>query len=378
MEKTYKLSIDTKTLLRFWLVLVGLIVVGLLLFKAKTGLLILGASLFFALAISPLVNKLADIIPGEGRKLPIALSYIIVSGFVACFIAIVVPTVFNETQRFVGSLPEIFNNASFDLNFLDDIGKHIGISDLHAQIGTAINDFSANFIREFGNNLATTLGTVGNIITSTILILVLGFFMLVEGPDIMRSFWSNFRSRKQSEKVRTVATRMGQVVSKYVSNAITVSLINACFTTIAVFILSLCFGFSSGLALPLGLTTGVMSLIPMFGSLIGGFLVAILLAFNTWPAGLIFLVYTIIYLQIESNVISPKIQGKGLKLPALIVLASVTIGIYMFGLIGAIISIPIAGCIKVLLEELGDGFLPTPERTSHRRKATAKVKADKS
>ena len=63
------------------------------------------------------------------------------------------------------------------------------------------------------------------------------------------------------------------------------------------------FGFSSGLALPLGLITGLMSLIPMFGSLIGGFLVAILLAFNTWPAGLIFLAYTIIYLQIESNVI---------------------------------------------------------------------------
>jgi predicted PurR-regulated permease PerM len=348
------------------------------LFKAKTGLLILGASLFFALAISPLVNKLADIIPGEGRKLPIALSYIIVTGFVASFIAIVVPTIFNETQRFVSSLPEIFNNASFNLSFIDNIGKHIGIYDLRAQIGTAINDFSVNFIREFGNNLATTLGTVSSIVTSIILILVLGFFMLVEGPDIMRSFWSNFRTRKYSAKIRTIATRMGQVVSKYVSNAITVSLINAVFTTITVFILSLCFGFSSGLALPFGLITGIMSLIPMFGSLIGGILVSILLAFNTWPAGLIFLVYTVIYLQIESNVISPKIQGKGLKLPALIVLASVTIGIYMFGLIGAIISIPIAGCVKVLLEELGDGFLPSPEKPSRKRKLIAKTEKKES
>lgn len=371
MEKTYKLSIDTKTFLRFWLVLIGLVAVGFLLFKAKAGLLILGASLFFALAISPLVNKLADIIPGEGRKLPIALSYIIVSGFVAGFVSIVVPTVFNETQRFVTSLPEIFNNASFDLGFIDTFGKRIGISNMHEQIGAAINDFSVNFIKEFGNNLFATLGTVGSVVTSTILILVLGFFMLVEGPDIMRSFWSNFRSRKHSTKIRTVVTRMSQVVSKYVSSAITVSLINACCTTITVFILSLCFGFSSGLALPLGLITGLMSLIPMFGSLIGGFLVAILLAFNTWPAGLIFLVYTIIYLQIESNVISPKIQGKGMKLPALIVLASVTIGVYMFGLIGAIISIPIAGCIKILLEEFGDGFLPASEKPKAAKKKTA-------
>ena len=374
MEKTYKLSIDTKTFLRFWLVLIGLVAVGFLLFKAKAGLLILGASLFFALAISPLVNKLADIIPGEGRKLPIALSYIIVSGFVASFIAIVVPTVFNETQRFVTSLPEIFNNASFDLGFIDSIGDRIGISNLHEQIGIAINDFSVNFIKEFGNNLFATLGTVGNVITSTILILVLGFFMLVEGPEIMRSFWSNFRSRKHSNKIRTVVTRMSQVVSKYVSSAITVSLVNACCTTVTVFILSLCFGFSSGLALPLGLITGLMSLIPMFGSFIGGALVSILLAFNSWPAGLIFLVYTIVYLQIESNVISPKIQGKGMKLPALIVLASITIGVYMFGLVGAIISIPIAGCIKILLEEFGDGFLPSPEKPSRKQKATAEAK----
>lgn len=362
MEKTYKLSIDTKTFLRFWLVLIGLVIVGLLLFKASAGLLILGASLFFALAISPLVNKLASIIPGEGRKLPIALSYIIVSGFVAGFVAIVIPTVFNETQRFVSSLPEVFNNASFDLGFIDAVGNRIGISNMHEQIGTAINDFSLNFIKEFGNNLFATLGTVGNILTSAILILVLGFFMLVEGPEIVHSFWNNFRSHKKSDKIRTVVTRMSQVVSKYVSSAITVSLINACCTTITVFILSLCLGFSSGLALPLGLITGLMSLIPMFGSLLGGALVSILLAFNNWPAGLIFLAYTIIYLQIESNIISPKIQGKGMRLPALIVLASVTIGMYMFGLIGAIVSIPIAGCIKILLEEFGDGFLPIPEK----------------
>jgi predicted PurR-regulated permease PerM len=89
----------------------------------------------------------------------------------------------------------------------------------------------------------------------------------------------------------------------------------------------------------------------MFGSFIGGALVALLLAFNAWGAGLAFIIYTIVYLQIESNLISPKIQGKGLQLPALVVLMSVTIGVFTFGIIGAIISIPIAGCIKVLIEE---------------------------
>jgi predicted PurR-regulated permease PerM len=106
----------------------------------------------------------------------------------------------------------------------------------------------------------------------------------------------------------------------------------------------------------------------MFGSFIGGCIVALLLAFNVWGAGLAFLIYTIVYLQIEANVISPKVQGKGLQLPALAVLAAVTVGVYMFGIIGAIISIPIAGCIKVLIEEYGKSLAPEEDKKPEPKK----------
>ncbi len=56
------------------------------------------------------------------------------------------------------------------------------------------------------------------------------------------------------------------------------------------------------------------------------------------------------YQQIENNYISPTIQSKRLELSALAILASVTIGLYLFGIAGGIISIPIAGSIKVLLD----------------------------
>jgi predicted PurR-regulated permease PerM len=182
--------------------------------------------------------------------------------------------------------------------------------------------------------------------------------MLTEGPAIVEQFWNNFKGDPQSERAHHVFDRMADVVSKYVSNALTVALINACCTATMVFILALFFRLDPGLALPFGLITGVFSLIPMFGSFIGGALVALLLAFNVWGAGLAFIIYTIIYLQIEANLISPKIQGKGLQLPALAVLAAVTVGVYMFGIPGAIISIPIAGCIKVLIEEYGKSLVP--------------------
>jgi predicted PurR-regulated permease PerM len=115
----------------------------------------------------------------------------------------------------------------------------------------------------------------------------------------------------------------------------------------------------------------------MFGSFIGGCIVALLLAFNVWGAGLAFFIYTIVYLQIEANVISPKVQGKGLQLPALAVLAAVTIGVYMFGIIGAIISIPIAGCIKVLIEEYGKWTVAEDEKKPEVHKAETKKADDK-
>ena len=102
----------------------------------------------------------------------------------------------------------------------------------------------------------------------------------------------------------------------------------------------------------MGLVAAFFYLIPMFGPIITAILVTLLLIPSSLWAGLIFLISYIIYAQIENNLISPKIQGKGLNLPPLLILVAVTIGIYAFGLIGCVIAIPVAGCIRVIIEEL--------------------------
>ena len=101
----------------------------------------------------------------------------------------------------------------------------------------------------------------------------------------------------------------------------------------------------------MGLIAAIFYLIPMFGQIISTVLVSLLLFFSSPAAALTFAIAYIIYAQIENNAIAPKIQGDALNLPAVVILASITIGMYMFGLLGAIIAIPIAGCVKVLIEE---------------------------
>ena len=351
MSTTTKIQIDTKTFIRFWLVIIGFAAAGYLLVKASFGLMIIGAALFFALAISPLIKRLASIFPSKSRNFAIALAYIIVVGFIIAFVAIVFPTIINESIRFLGNLPSIIGNATDDVSFINKFGNSIGIENLQAQIMQAVSSFSNTYMKDLGGILTNSITSISNAIAVLILSLVLAFFMLTEGPSIVKQFWNNFNPTDNVKRTKTVIHKLAETVSQYVSSAVTVGLINACATAVSVFIICLIFGIAPGFAFPFGLITGVFSLIPMFGSFIGGAIVSLLLGFNTIGAGIAFLIYTIIYLQIESNVISPKIQGRGMKLPALVILSAVTIGVYTFGLVGAIISIPIAGCIKILIEE---------------------------
>ena len=89
----------------------------------------------------------------------------------------------------------------------------------------------------------------------------------------------------------------------------------------------------------------------MFGATLAGGLVTLLLALNSITAAIVYLVFFIIYQQIENNFISPAIQAKKVELSALAVLVAVTVGLYVSGLVGVVVAIPVAGTIKVFLED---------------------------
>ena len=144
---------------------------------------------------------------------------------------------------------------------------------------------------------------------------------------------------------------MANVVSTYVSRQVIVAALDGCASCTIVFFISLFTDVSSGLAIPMGMITMLFYLIPMFGQFIGGTLVTLILLFSNPLAAVIFATIYIIYAQIENNAIAPKIQGNALNLPAVAILSAIVIGMFMFGLLGAIISVPIAGCIRVLIDE---------------------------
>ena len=140
-------------------------------------------------------------------------------------------------------------------------------------------------------------------------------------------------------------------VNGYVVGNWTVSAIGSTMMGLFVFILSFVFNVPGNLAIPAAAVYFILSLVPMFGSTIAATIIGLLLLLNDPAAAIVFIIGFIIYQQIENNFIAPTIQSRKMELTALWILAAVTIGLYVFGIAGGIISIPIAGILKVLFDD---------------------------
>lgn len=347
-----RIDIDTRTFVRFWLVVIGFGVAILAIVTASTALLILGISLFLALALSVPVARLSRFLPGKSRVGATAIAYVAVIAILGAIITLVIPPIIQQTAKFAQTVPSVVQTAT---SGSEDLRNLIADYNLQPQVDQAVESIqnsAAGWAGNVGQNIIASVGSFFSFVTALILVLVLTFFMLVEGPKWMKRIWGVYNDKARREKHKRVVGKIYGVFTGYVIGQLTVSAIGATAAGLAVFVLSLIFpALPSSLAFPTAAITFILSLIPMFGATIGGILITILVAFNSIPAAIIYVIYFVVYQQIENNFISPHIQAKRIDLSALAVLAAVTIGLYMFGIVGGIIAIPIAGSIRVLIEE---------------------------
>ena len=347
-----RLDIDTRTFVRFWLVVIGFVLVGFAIYSASTALVILGVSLFLALALNSPVSRLAKRLPGKSRVGATAIAYVAVILFLGTIVFLVIPPIVQQTAKFAQTVPTIVDSATTQWQGLKDF---IDRFNLQPQVDSALASLKDNASKWAGNVGQTVVVGVGSVFaffTAAILVLVLTFLMLVEGPDWMRRFWSVYSNEPRMMKHKEVAGRMYAVFTGYVTGQLTVSAIGATAAGIVVFLVSFIFPIvPASLAMPTAVITFILSLIPMFGATIGGVIISLLLLSNSVPAAIVYIIYFVVYQQIENNFISPRIQSKKIDLSALAVLASVTIGLYVFGIAGGIIAIPIAGVVRILVEE---------------------------
>lgn len=347
-----RIEIDTRTFVRFWLVVIGFGVAGLALYASREALVIIGTALFLALALSYPVSKMAALFPGKSRLGGTALAFVSLIALLAMVIWFVVPPLVQQSAKFAETLPGLVDQANSQWHGL---GEFIDKNGLRPQLNAALENVkqqASGWAANVGSTLLGGVGSVFSFLAAAFLVIVMAFLMLLEGPSWMERLWGLYRDVEKRQHHKKLVNKTYGVVTGYINGQLTVSGIGALVAGLFVFGMSLFLpSIDANLAMPTILFTFVLSLIPMFGATLAGTFMTVILLFNNLTAGVVYAIFFIIYQQIENNFIAPAIQAKKLDLSALTVLVAVTTGLYMGGLIGGVIAIPIAGTLKVFVDD---------------------------
>lgn len=363
-----KIEIETSTFVRFWLVVIGFATAILLIWLASPALIVIGIALFLALALNPPVSRLASVMPGKSRIGATAIAYLIVISALGAFLFTVIPPVIDQSAKLAQEAPTLIDQVSSQRVYVNDFVDRYNLGD---QVDQAINNAKVqanNAASNLGNIIVSGVGTVLNGAITLLIILVLTFLMLIEGPKWLERLWGLYNNQERLERHRSLVERMYRVVTGYVNGQLVVAAIASICAMVVILVLSFSFGLTANIALPLGAIVFLFGLIPAVGATLSAIVVTIVLLFNSVPAALIFLAYFVVYQQIENNFISPTIQSRAVELSTLAILSAILIGGTLFGFLGVLIAIPIAGCVRVLLVD----YLQHAER--QRQKSSNPVK----
>ena len=349
-----KIEIDTKTLIRFWLVIFGFIILAGAIWIAKDVLIMIIIAAFLALALNSPVAKIAKILPGSSKNRvgATAVAYLIIVLIFGALFSVLTPIITDQVKHFSKDLPQIVQNYTGEQS---GIRRFITENHLEGMISQAVDSVTRSInssVSKIGDVFFGSIASIVGWIISLFMVLAMAFLMLVEGPDLIDKIFKVFYTDKILEKNhRRILSRMYGTVSGYVSSIVTICSISATCGSLATAILALIFGFPISLIAPIAVLLFIFGMIPMVGTTIAGMLSALIIGLNLPTAGLIFLAYFLIYQQIENNVISPMVQARNNQLSALIIFIALTVGVYAFGLLGALLAIPLAACAKILVQE---------------------------
>lgn len=335
------LNIPTRMVVKT-LILVVAVVLGLMaIAKASHPLTLIFVALFLTLALNAPVHWIAQHIPGKrrgSRTVATGVSFLIVLVLMVGFIVAIVPPLVRQTGTFIKNAPELLEQTRDPDTSLgravDRYGLQDDIDKLSHQLSERLGDIGSTAVSSFGR-------LSGNVF-SILSVLVLTFMMLIEGPRWLR-FFRDVIPDEHHTRADHLARDMYRVVKGYVNGQVVLALL-AALLILPVFLIV-------GVDYPAALVVIVFicGLIPLVGHTIGAIIVSIVALFTSPWAALIVLVYYILYQQIENYIIQPKVQANSTNMSPLLVFASVLIGVSFGGLLGGLVAIPVAGCIRIAL-----------------------------
>jgi predicted PurR-regulated permease PerM len=338
-------NVTNRTILRTILLIVVVIALYKFVGRITHELILIFASFFLAMALNPMVKWISKRLRIKSRARATLAAYVIILAVLAIFFSLVIPPLVRQTRTFISDVPQIVQHyQSQDTHFARLARKY----NLDKKITTGSKDFASNYAN-FGSTILDTGRRVLEAFVSVIVVLILTFMMLVEGPSWAGRFFKLLPARRR-EHDKQIAHHMYKGVTGFVNGQLILAVIAGIFAFCALEIVSH-LTTSSVNALALAGIVAVFALIPLFGNPIASLIVFLVCLSTSASLAFIMLAYFVVYFFIESHTIQPMIQSRLNNLTPLTVLVAALLGVGFAGFLGAIIAIPVASAVKVLLED---------------------------
>ncbi len=291
----------------------------------------------FALVISILLNPVIDLL--QKKKVPRAMAVILVYfgifGIITLIIYISASFLIAEIQQFIQFFPR----------YLDQV------SPFFLGLGVPIFSDIESLVKNFGVGLEKAISGVGSAlfaifggIVSTLFVITTAIFISLEHKFAEKSL-SLFFPQRYETSVLTIWQRSQKKVSGWFLTRVLASLFVAVLSFLVFVVFDTQYKFS------LALIAGLFNFIPFVGAVFGGLVIFLVASFDSLLKSIFVVVAFTVIQQIENNVFTPLISRKIMDIPPLLVLISLAVGGELWGLIGAIIFVPLAGILFEFFRE---------------------------
>lgn len=310
-------------------------------------------ALFVALALDPVVSWLE----GRGLRRGVAIALVFV-GFAVVFaglVALVVPVAVVQITQFASAVPGYISdvqNADWFKAVTAATGQGSWYQTLLTEVQTWLSN-PANLLALGGGALSIGSGVI-DFASGSFVVLVLTLYFLATLKSI-KSALVRLAPAYSRPQLTGFVDRVAASVGHYVSGMVILATANAVFSFIVLSLLGVPF------AALLAVAALVLTMIPVVGSPVFWLLATVVSLFTSGWAALIWTVAYNVYIQIEAYVMTPKVMNKAMAIPGLLVVMGAVVGAALFGLLGALMAVPVTASILMVVDEV---FLPRQDAQS--------------
>jgi predicted PurR-regulated permease PerM len=329
------------------------VLVLLLLVEVRRTVVWLVVAAFFAVALYPVVNWVQRRLTWCRRSIATLLVFLLVFLLLGGLIAAFLVPLARQGTTFADQLPALLNDARAGRGPVGSLLERTNALHYVQQ--------NQDKIRSMASGLTTpaagVLRGVATGIAGAVTIFVLSYLMVLEGPKLVEGTL-NLLSPLHQERARRVGTDCAKSITGYISGNLLISVICGVLTYIVLKVMGVPF---AGL---ISLFVALADLIPLVGATLGAVVATIAGFVHSVPAGIVVIVFFVVYQQLENHLLQPVILSRTVKLNPLAVLVAILVFAELAGVLGALLAIPVAGIIQVIVRDVWDhrrgGLKPEP------------------